>query len=275
MQLIARDGAETISTARALKGKIYHCPECNSPLRLRSGPHRKAHFYHSLAQKHCRQNQKTLEHLELQLKLLALFGPENTSMEHPFPEVNRIADIAWHQHKTVFEVQCSPISLAEAKTRCEDYAKAGYRLIWILHEKRYNQKKLSAAEAYLRTVPCYFTNVNQRGEGIIYDQFEVLQGCRRLFKGPPLEVQIDRLLNRGEWKMEAPLPFLLQSRSENWPLFASGDLLHRLLASPSAAACCAQMIRLENRRDQLRRARLWSLIKGLYKWLLDSIVCPT
>ncbi|MES2122515.1 MAG: competence protein CoiA family protein [Chlamydiota bacterium] len=269
---MARDGAETISTARALKGKTYHCPECNTPLRLRSGPHRRAHFYHSLAQKQCRQNQKTLEHLELQLKLLALFGPESTSMEHPFPEINRIADIAWHACKTVFEVQCSPISLAEAKSRCEDYAKSGYQLVWILHDKRYNQKKLSPAEAYLRTSPCYFTNVNQSGEGIIYDQFEVLKGYRRFFKGPPLEVKIDQLMEKGSFQLEDPLPALVRSRIANWPLFAAGDLLHRMRSSSNAAACCAQMIRLENRGKQVKRAPLWALIRGLYRWFLDYIL---
>lgn len=272
MQLLAREGEQTLSTKHAQKGKIYYCPECAAPVRLRSGPHRTAHFYHTQSKKNCRQNQKTLEHLQLQIRLLQLFGVENAAMEFRFPEIERIADIVWHTERCVFEIQCSPISLLEAKQRCSDYQNAGYRLIWILHDNRFNQKKLSSAELFLRTQPCYFTCADRNGQGIVYDQFEILSGHRRLFKGPPLEVQIDQLFPQRS--IEGNLPSALMTRIEQWPLFAAGDLTHRLLTSPGFSHHCAHLAHLahlENNYHKLpERVQLWKLLRGLYVWILDK-----
>lgn len=209
MQLYALDDHSPILAAEALKQKNYQCPECLSVVRLRGGPHRQFHFYHIRSRPSCRQHQKSLAHLQLQLHLKSLIP--SSSLEKPFPQISRIADVAWEEKRIVFEIQCSSISLSEAQSRSEDYARAGYTAIWILHDKRFNKKNLSAAENFLRTRGCYFAK-----EALIYDQFDVLQGSRRVFRGP--ELPIDPT----------------QPIFENGRLFFTGDLADRALKDPGA-----------------------------------------
>lgn len=228
MQLFALDGGGTIFADGAVRGKNYLCPECSSPVRLRGGPHRQSHFYHLAAHSQCRQHKKTLEHIKAQLYLHALLP--GSRLENRFPEMGRIADVYWEKEKIVYEIQCSPISLEEARNRCEDYRRLGIKLVWVLHEKRFNKKKLSAAENYLRTTPCYFTDIGRSGKGTVYDQFEICKRAKRLFKGPPLKVALDRPMAVGE--MPSDLPQAIGKVKER-PVYFQGDLVDRYLASPS------------------------------------------
>ncbi|HEY5259018.1 MAG TPA: competence protein CoiA family protein, partial [Rhabdochlamydiaceae bacterium] len=69
MQLYALEEERPILAHEAKKQKNYRCPECLSPLRLREGPRRQAHFYHLKTQTLCRLHHKSLVHLRLQLIL--------------------------------------------------------------------------------------------------------------------------------------------------------------------------------------------------------------
>src|SRR5271170_2645635 len=144
MQLYALDNTTPIAAAKADKKRDYLCPECGSKLRLRSGPSRQSHFYHLSLPTHCLQHQKSLEHLQLQLRLFDLIGPQ-AQIESPFPAFKRIADVAWHSKKIIFEIQRSPIPLEEAQNRNLDYQRAGYNVIWILHDRQFNKTHLSAS----------------------------------------------------------------------------------------------------------------------------------
>jgi competence protein CoiA len=185
MQLYALDQGKPLFASDAEKGKSYQCPECNAPVRVRGGPSRQIHFYHPVLPKKCRQHEKSQEHIRLQWKLFELFGPSESQIECPFPTIGRIADVVWHPKKLIFEIQCSPIPLEEVQCRILDYNLAGYEVVWILHDKQFNKKNLSAAEHFLRNIPCYFTNIDKTGFGIVYDQFEVIKNYKRMFKGPP------------------------------------------------------------------------------------------
>lgn len=216
MQLYALDKEIPTLATKAVKQKNYRCPECLNLVRLRGGPHRQFHFYHLRSHPSCRQHQKSLPHLLLQLHLKSLIP--NTSLEKSFPDISRIADVAWNEKRLVFEIQCSPISQEEAQKRCEDYAKAGYTVVWILHDKRFNKKNLSAAENFLRTQSCYFAR------GIkIYDQFDIIQGAKRVFCGPPLSVDPSQPITPPVLE---DAPQAIKRRS--WPIAFQGDLLDRL-----------------------------------------------
>jgi competence protein CoiA len=169
MQLYALEESHPIFAKDAEKGKSYTCPECTSFVRVRGGPSRQTHFYHLKAPPHCRQHQKSLEHLHMQLRLLEALKGDGAQMEAPFPKIGRIADVAWASKKIVFEVQCSPISLEEVRGRIADYQRQGYSVIWILHDKQFNKPSLSAAEHHLRKTPCYYTNCDKTGKGLVYD----------------------------------------------------------------------------------------------------------
>lgn len=141
-------------------------------------------------------------------------------MEKQFPQIGRIADVADQTNKVIFEIQYSPMSLEEAKERCADYESIGYRLIWILHDQTFNQKNVGAAERFLRTKTCYFSNMDGRGNGIVYDQLEEIRGKRRLSKSDPFGVFLGKFspLPESKWPEE------LEPRSLTWPLYAEGDL---------------------------------------------------
>lgn len=183
MQLYALNGHVPVLASEAVKQKNYHCPECHNLVRLRGGLHRQFHFYHLQARPSCRQHLKSLPHLQLQLHLKSLIP--NSSLEKPFPSIGRIADVSWDAQRIVFEIQCSPISEEEAKARCEDYSRAGYTAVWILYDRQFNRRNLSAAENFLRSRLCYFAHGTY-----VYDQIEVIREGTRLYRGPQLPVNL-------------------------------------------------------------------------------------
>jgi competence protein CoiA len=190
MQLYALDCDQFTFISEANKEKTYRCPECLNPLRLRGGPHRQLHFYHLKNHPTCRQHQKSLTHLQVQWRVQAQFPANDALLEVPFPQIGRIADVACEKNKTIFEIQCSPISLEEAENRCRDYERLGFRVIWILHDQRFNRKRMSAAEIFLRQRMTFFTNIDDKGKGLIYDQQESCLGALRLFRGPRFPVDL-------------------------------------------------------------------------------------
>jgi competence protein CoiA len=278
MQLYALDNDLPVPATKAEKGKNYLCPECSATVRKREGATRQTHFYHLRLPKQCRQHQKSLEHLQLQLKLAHLIG-QGAQLECPFPAIQRIGDVAWHEKKIVFEVQCSPILLEEVKNRHLDYEKAGYTVIWILHDKRFNQKALTASEAYARTYPCYFTNIDKTGEGIVYDQFDVIKGGRRLFKGPPLTISPTKITPPPSISTsDLALPQTLLDRLSKWNYYAQGDLLHRILKEGNLSQSAKKMYALESRlkcppeRTKEPKLPLHKLLRKGYSALLNWIL---
>jgi competence protein CoiA len=278
MQLYALDNTSLVLAGIAEKGKDYTCPECASKVRVRGGPARQTHFYHLSLPKQCRQHEKSQEHIQLQLKLLDLFGAHDAQIECPFPAIGRIADVAWHSKKIVFEIQCSPISLEEVQCRVHDYTRAGYEVVWILHDKQFNQKKLAAAESFLRGVPCYFTNIDKTGGGIVYDQFEVIKSGQRRFKGPPLTVKVDLFSRLPSFTPpDIVLPQTVSDRLKKWKCYVQGDLLERLLKEGNLFRGVQKMISiekeiLEENKAQPQRLPLPQLIAKCYRSLIDLLL---
>lgn len=264
MQLVAKDNLNTIQATSAHKGREYLCPECETSVRVRRGPRRQPHFYHIKKQRSCRQHKKSLEHLHVQIRLVKLLGRQ-AEMECRFLEIGRIADVVCHARKCVYEIQCSPISVEEVKRRSEDYREAGYEVVWILHDRRFNQKRVSEAESHLRNNPCYFTNCNRVGRGIIYDQFEVIKNHKRMFKGPPLIIEPDCLI---PVQQAANAPLAIQKRMESWTIYAKGDLLERYLRGGSQ-----QIFWIEQKYARTKkRLGARSLLGKLYLALFNSLL---
>lgn len=154
--------------------------------------------------------EKSVAHLKIQHHLKSLIG--TAILEKSFPEVRRIADVVWEEKKIVFEVQCSPITKEEVEARCLDYEKVGYRPIWILYNKNFNQRILSSAELFLRKKGAYFADGFK-----IYDQFEIVTNSVRLFRGKPVEIDL-----------RFPLPLVCRRReggfSFSWKAIARESL---------------------------------------------------
>lgn len=154
------------------------------------------------------QVQKSEIHLRLQRFIKYLFNNE-AEMEKGFPSIHRIADVACLLSKKIYEIQCSPISLEEAKSRCADYESIGFQVIWILHDKQFNPHNMSPAEKFLQTKTTYYTNMDKEGNGFIYDYLEP-HGKK------PINLRKSNPLPKHFW------PPLLSHRSQR-PLFHEGD----------------------------------------------------
>lgn len=125
---------------------------------------------------------KSLAHHEIQCHL----KKQIDALELEKKIGGRRGDAVWEDKKIVFEIQISSISLNEARSRIADYAKLGYQVVWILHDRVFNGSKVSPAEKFLRNFyPSYFSN-----GGYIYDQLEVFRGERRVYKGEPLVIEV-------------------------------------------------------------------------------------
>jgi competence protein CoiA len=228
MQICALDSNNILTLAdRAVKQQNYFCVECQQVVRLRSGIHRQAHFFHIQPNRTCGLHAKGMPHLMLQSFLHGILPAGEAELECRFPSIKRIADVAWHHQKIIFEIQCSPISAEEVAGRNRNYASLGYRVVWILHDNRYNQARLSAAEEFLMSHSHYFTNMNADGEGIIYDQFAAVTHGKRVFRLPALSIDPSspKLLTQSSFRSKNNLPFILNQRAKTWPLMFTGDLL--------------------------------------------------
>lgn len=278
MQIYALDEGKPTVASKASRIRTYTCPECQGVLRVRGGRFKKIHFYHISPPTHCFLSQKSEEHIQIQL-YLAEQRKEESAIEHPFPNINRIADVVWKKEKIVFEVQCSFLSLQEAQERSLDYEKEGYHLIWILHDKRFNRHTLSAAEEFLRARGAYYSNFNQEGKGILYDQFEVIREGKRLYKGPPLI--LPSLLSVYPKRhpfletLPSPLPRMLEERKERWQCSFAFDLTDHLEKKHSFAQTLLLLQSLEQRLVEKRKKQflsVWILIRKTYLAILDYLL---
>lgn len=223
MQVYAEDETGFISARLAEKRKNYVCPECKQIVRLRGGVERQSHFFHVLPNLNCRLAQKSLTHLRIQKFLTHLLQNEDAVMEKPFLEINRIADVACLKTNKIFEIQYSPISYEEAFQRCIDYESLGFELIWILHINSFGEtKKMSDAEKFLRTRNCYFTNMDGKGSGEIYDQREELHGNIRKYWDPPIPIDLKKCFS-------IPRTLKLPPEKSGWTLYHKWDVIYFLL----------------------------------------------
>lgn len=236
MQLYAFDSkGQLVSARQARRHSDYYCLECQQIIRLRGGPQRRCHFYHLEPTPFCRHNQKGPIHLHLQSHFLQKLPPGDCTLELPFQSVRRIADVAWLSQKIVFEIQCAPISAEEVLERNRDYQQAGWTVVWILHDQRYNQVRLSAAEIALRSSPHFFSNMNSLGTGIIYDQFDICDQGLRYGRLPPLPIQLGETPSLFPTKVTSYPLLLLEQRASQWNLFFKGDLMSLFLYAPSSS----------------------------------------
>lgn len=244
MQLYARQRDNTlISASVASKGDDYFCLECNSPVRSRGGRHRRSHFFHVAAHRFCRQSGKTMVHLQVQCAIRDAIGDDKVQLERRFERVRRIADVVWEEEKLIFEVQCSPISALEIAERNSDYESLGYRVIWILHDMRYNRWRMTAAEESLSNSPHYFTNIDAEGRGYIYDQCALSDLGVRTKKLLKLPIEIASPFRLDQTTV-CSYKFL-EIRTLSWHTLFRGDLVDIALKDDENSEACRLLKDLE------------------------------
>lgn len=229
MQLYARDeNHQLIPASKAQRHIDYTCLECGASVRLRKGIHRQAHFFHlTQGNVSCKLQAKGMVHLQVQSHLLNLLPKGECILEKPFAEIRRIADAVWLTQNLIFEIQFSSITAQEIEARNRDYASLGFQVIWILHERQFNQYRLTGAEVFLRFHPYFFTDIDEEGKGKIYDQLDLSLKEVRVQKWGCSTVDVSRpfplpAINGIE------LPIQIQERLKSWPLHFSGDWIDHI-----------------------------------------------
>lgn len=220
MQLYAFENDDNyVNAAWAEGGKNYKCPECGQILRVRGGPKMQRHYYHYKPVKFCNQAGKGEVHLKVQQRILQALPLDEAKMEVRFPEIGRIADVAWESERIVFEVQCAAMTAEEALARTVDYESVGWKVIWVLHDARYLQRFQTSLEMALVGVSHYYTNIDQRGSGEIYDCLNVWEEGRLLASSPLREVYF-----RKEEMLEGKnVPNILRYRMREWKVRLAND----------------------------------------------------
>lgn len=270
MQWVALKQTKRITAELAEKGVEYLCPECFSPVQMRSGPHRQPHYYHISRNILCRQHGKTAFHLETQLAIQRALPQNEGILEYAFPSIGRIADVAWLEKKIVYEVQCSNISYKEIQERTHDYKSLDFHIVWILHDRRYNRRRLSAAEIFLKERLHYFSSIDANGSGTIYDQFSVTRNAKRTFKGIKLPISISKPYRMDEVEANLDWPEGAISRKKLRELGFAGDLIDRIQKNPSSS--WTGMKRLEGNKKRPSFRKLWAHLKALYSSFLHALL---
>ena len=278
MQIFALDKDKNhLLAEEALSGVDYYCPECGERLRLRAGTQRQHHFFHLEKNKLCRQNNKSLNHINLQYHIFQKLSKRKykVGLEQYFPNIKRIADVCCPELKLIFEVQCSNITPQEIFERNLDYAKEGFNVVWILNDnKLYNKKGLTAAEKYLENLMHYYSNIDHDGNVNIYDQFEVVYEQRRYYRFYRHNIDISQVKKFDSMIHNKSIG----SRSKNWPFYFNNDL-YDYLSKRSSSPLFKIFQREENKLKQhLLSCKIKSyrkifarLYRGLFNFLLEGI----
>lgn len=278
MQLYALDHQKSyVNATWAMPGQSYSCPECGDFLRVRGGSRMQRHFYHYRGKSFCRQRAKSGEHLWVQQRLMELLPEGEGRMERHFPEIGRIADVAWEERKVVFEVQCAVMTPEEALARTEDYRALGWLVVWILHDKRYNGRVCSPFEESILLHPHYFTNIDDRGKGTIYDQLVIWKEGRRYAASDAL-CMMEGLLDLREPLGAVDAPRILLNRISGWSLHCGVDYLGHWQKN-KLDAFWKEWATVESRELLLQR---WQILRRVFtklfirpyrlafQWILES-----
>lgn len=200
-------------------------------------------------------------HILLQYYVQSLLPPGEVQLEHRFAAINRIADAAWLSRKIVFEVQCSPITAQEVEARNADYASAGFQTVWLLHDSRYNQHRLTGAENVLRCWPHYFTDMDNQGTGCVYDQAAFVSGGLRKERLPRLTVDLSKPLGSSNQQSIRNLPMLVLERLSRWPVYFRGDILDACLEGADYLNLLFDSEKKNGGNEDVLSLSLWEFVK--------------
>jgi competence protein CoiA len=274
MALYAFEEEQSISATDAVERKNYRCIGCKSLVRVRRGLYRVPHFYHLAKSSTCRLYSKSQDHLLVQLAIQKLLPLGESTIEMPFTDIMRVADLIWERPKIAFEIQCSKLSSNEVKQRVIDYAKMGYHVVWILDDRIFNRRIIGEAEQLMRQRPSYYATLRKESEPKFYDQFEIDSGNKRLKKGQRLTIHIQRPYSvpKDEAWLKSPFPSQVLQKIETNQLYFHGDLLHKAFLSKKILSLAYTMHTLRVLEEFYRRKALKEknlFLKWITKWILE------
>jgi len=225
MQLYALDQQQQlIHIHDALKSTNYYCIECHQVVRARGGSKVLPHYYHLKPNQHCYLSNKSLIHIHIQQHLQKLLPLGEAFLEKHFPSINHIADVVWITQKLVFEIQCSSITTEDIHRRNHAYKTIGYNVIWILHKHLYDKHLFTTVEEALMSTPTYVTNIDETGQGYIYDHPYLVNNRYKYFVHTPLPIDLTKPQNMPKNLFHDQIP-IISYRMEHLPVFFNNDLI--------------------------------------------------
>lgn len=277
MQQCALNAKEQlIHISKASKQTDYRCHECGQVVRMRSGLHRQPHYFHLQSNDKCKQHGKGMVHLALQNWIQTKLPEGEVHLEYRFDKIGRIADVVWIRQQLIFEIQCSPITAAEVESRNRDYASVGFQVVWILHDQRYNKKRLTAAEHYLQGLPHYFSNINIEGNGIIYDHLAIVDKGKRLMQLPQFSIDLTQIKDvvkpSKRFFRKKKIPKQLLCRLNNFQKCFSGDIIDSYFTKAEDGCVIDQFFQKHfHSVHQNKMSLAYNYIKGFFR---QAIVRP-
>lgn len=266
MALFASYSDEVIDAWDATGGTTYYCLECRAPLKLRRSKNRFPHFYHLQRSPSCRLYSKSERHLQIQLQIQKQLPKNESQIEKHFPQIHRIADLAWEKPKIVFEIQCSLISQNEAEERVSEYLSLGYEVVWVLDDRIFNKKQLRPAEAFMRRGPGYF--VTGKGPFTLYDQLEIFRNLRRVRKGEQAPIDLSK---KGTTPTLLPptilAPLQITQRLTHSKYYFGNDLIEKTVrATPAFKKILESWQAAENKLPNITKST------SVFKKILENFV---
>ena len=132
------------------KENEFYCPACHSPVYLKNGPVKMAHFAHA-SLKNCKawSENESAQHLGLKKELYDWFAKsEQVKLEVYLPELQQTPDLLVNE-KIAIEIQCSSLSLQRLAERTKNYHKHGYKVIWLMGKDLWLKKSLTELQKNL------------------------------------------------------------------------------------------------------------------------------
>lgn len=129
------------------------CPECQSPMILKAGAIKVAHFAHKPGSNCSYGRGETPEHIAAKRMLAAWLRSEmqGCSVELEYPIANRRGDLAQmfpNGWIVVHEIQLASITTEELQKRTDDYMNAGCDVIWYFGNKTYTPANRAWSERF-------------------------------------------------------------------------------------------------------------------------------
>ncbi|USS92917.1 hypothetical protein M8332_04605 [Fructilactobacillus ixorae] len=157
--LIALQNGHRVLATQAASGSNYVCPGCQTPVILKRGRIKIAHFAHRTGQACSGGAPETFEHLQGKLFLWHQGGRcTRAVLEWYLPTIKQRPDV-FLSPGNALEFQCSPISLTRLTERVQGYQQCAIHSEWILG-RAYWQRRPEAPSvlkfvAYRRTIGYY------------------------------------------------------------------------------------------------------------------------
>ena len=213
---------------------------------------------------------KSRTHNALQRHIVNLLWQFPVEIEKRFSTIDRIADVVWEEKKLIFEIQCSPMSRQEMLERTDAYRSIGYQVVWILHERSYNQFRLTALEGSILDIPHYFSNFAPGGEGIIYDQCcFISKGARvKTFRRIPIDLSRPELITDSMRIKNGPRLQEVDRRLHVWPIYFENDLISMDQKKPLEDPYPTYLE--QEKAYKVKKRSLWMLLKQFYVQWLDN-----